>query len=148
LKGEIESAFYYYWLALKESNNDLSIIGKYGQMAIIIGNYQEALDAFKQILVNEPRNDIAWHNCGVAYYGLGKMKKAISHLEKAIKINEDSGESHYILAAIFAELYLLDKALYHLDAAINIEPTFSKRVKNDYAFKDLENKWLFEIIQN
>ena len=110
LLGELEFAYYNYWKAMKEEPKNLDLVGKYGEMAYLIENYQDSLNAFKRICEKEPDNEIAWHNLGLSYYNLGFHDEAISALNVAIGLDSKSADSYYVQATIYAENYLFDDA--------------------------------------
>ncbi|MBQ0105946.1 MAG: tetratricopeptide repeat protein [Armatimonadetes bacterium] len=54
---------------------------------------EEALAAFKNITVSEPKNDLAWTNLGVCYFKLNRYNDASLAYKKALSINPKNTEA-------------------------------------------------------
>ncbi|MCF2143816.1 MAG: tetratricopeptide repeat protein [Candidatus Heimdallarchaeota archaeon] len=145
--GEIEFAFYYYGEALKEApKTPSSLIGKYGQMAYLLEDYDDALAAFKEMVEIDPDNDVAWHNLGLTYYNKGLKAEAIDCLEIAVSLNEKASDSLYVLATIYAEEYQSDNALEALEHALTIDPSLREQASKEESFSTLTNLALFQYL--
>ncbi|MHA1124054.1 MAG: tetratricopeptide repeat protein [Candidatus Heimdallarchaeota archaeon] len=143
LLGEAEYAYYNYWKAMKENPTNLELVGKYGEMAYLIENYQDSLNSFKRICEKEPDNEIAWHNLGLSYYNLGFHDEAISALNVAIGLDPKSADSYYVQATIYAENYLFDDALLSLESAIMLGDHYQIQARNEPSFYGLSDLSLF-----
>lgn len=146
LLGELEHSYYYYWKAMKEEPTNLDLVGKYGEMAYLIENYQDSLNAFKRICEKETDNEIAWHNLGLSYYNLGFHDEALSSLNVALGLDAESAETYYIQATIYAENYLFDDALFALERAILLEPSYREQAQKEQSFYLLSNLSLFKFM--
>ncbi|HUT82612.1 MAG TPA: tetratricopeptide repeat protein [Candidatus Bathyarchaeia archaeon] len=144
--GEIEFAYHYFGEAMKENKNGLEAIGKFGQMAYLLDNYEDALKAFKIIAKFEPENDVAWHNLGLAYYNLGLHDEAIDKLELSLSLNEESADTWYTIATIYAENFLLDDALYTLEKALSIDLSLQENARQEQSFYSLMESNLFKYL--
>ncbi len=143
LLGELEFAYYNYWKAMKEEPKNLDLVGKYGEMAYLIENYQDSLNSFKRICEKEPDNEIAWHNLGLSYYNLGFHDEAISALNVAIGLDSKSADSYYVQATIYAENYLFDDAFLSLERAILLDDQYRIQARNEPSFYGLSDLSLF-----
>jgi len=145
--GEIEFAFYYYDKAVQKAPEiTSSLIGKYGQMAYLLENYEEALTAFQRMVEISPENDIAWHNLGLTNYNLGLIQEAIDHLEIALSLRAKAADTWYVLATIYAEVYQTEKALEALEQALILEPSLREQAANEESFSSLTNLSLFQYL--
>ncbi|NHJ31984.1 MAG: tetratricopeptide repeat protein [Asgard group archaeon] len=144
--AEIEHAYYYYGEAVKENSRNVNAIGKWGQMAYILENYDDALQAFKTITKRESYNEIGWHNLGLTYYNLGFQEEAIKCLETSLTFDEKNADTWYTLATIYAENYLLDDALIALEQAITLDPELSVTARDETSFQTLVDLSLFRYM--
>ncbi len=144
--GEIEHAYYYYGEAVKVNSRNLNAIGKWGQMAYILENYEDALTAFKDITKRESYNEIGWHNLGLTYYNLGFQEEAIKCLETSLTFDDKSADTWYTLATIYADNYLLDDVLYALEQALTLDPELKETARDEQSFYSLLDLSLFRYM--
>ena len=136
--GEIEHAYHYYGKASKANSWNLNALGKWGQMAYILENYDDALSSFETITKRESYNEIAWHNLGLTNYNLGFQEEAIKCLENA--------DTWYTLATIYAENSLLDKALFALEQALTLDSELKETARDEQSFHSLMDLSLFKYL--
>lgn len=67
------------------------------------GMIEEAIDAYKQALTKDPKNDKIHYNLAVAYLNTNKKKKALDHLLKAIEINPEFEKAHVLIKKLTQE---------------------------------------------
>ena len=146
LLGEMEQAYHYYEKVQRISENNLEIIGKYGEIAYLLENYNDALGAFRIIVNREPYNEIAWHNLALSYYNLGLHDEAIECLEKSLEIDDESADSWYTLASIYSENYLVNDALFTLERALSLDATLINKAKKEQSFYPLMESKLFQYL--
>ncbi len=146
LIGEIEHAFYYYGKAVEINPDSLNAIGKYGQMAYVLENFEDALDAFKLLTEREPYNEIAWHNLGLTYYNLGYHDQALESMEHSSTLDDESAETWYTLATIYSEEYNFSEALIALEKALLIDPSLQENARKDQSFYSLKDLSLFRFM--
>ncbi|MGC9780856.1 MAG: tetratricopeptide repeat protein [Candidatus Heimdallarchaeota archaeon] len=146
LIGEIEHAFHYYGKAIEINPDSLNAIGKYGQMAYVLENFEDALDAFKLLAEREPYNEIAWHNLGLTYYNLGYHDQALECLEHSSTLDDESAETWYTLATIFSEEYNFNEALIALEKALLIDPSLQENARKEQSFYSLKDLSLFRFM--
>ena len=143
LLGELEYAYYNYWKAMKDNPTNLDLVGKYGEMAYLLENYQDSLNAFKRICEQEPDNEISWHNLGLSYYNLGFHDEAISSLNVASGLDSNGADTWYVQATIYAENYLFDDAFLALEQAILLDEYYRIQARNEPSFYSLSDLSLF-----
>lgn len=85
------------------------------------GYYNEAIEAYSQVLEDEYISADIYYNMGNAYFKLKKTAYAILYYEKALLINPGHEEAHHNLE--LANAYIMDK----IDVIPDI---FLKRLKN------------------
>ena len=56
-------------------------------LSVILGKFDEALEAFEKAIETDPQYAPAWSNKGVLSRKLGKFDEALKAFEKAIEIN-------------------------------------------------------------
>ena len=62
-----------------------------------LGEFQEAICAGQRAIALDSHSNVAWHNMGEAYMGIGRCGEAIPCFEKALEIVPGSAESHFQL---------------------------------------------------
>jgi protein O-GlcNAc transferase len=146
--GEIEHAYHYYGEAMEAKPSNLTALGKYGQMAYMIENYEDALKAFKYLSKKESHNEIAWHNLGLTYYNMGFHEEAIDCLLLSVSVEDESADTWYTLATIYSENYLLDDALFALEKALSLDETLREAAAQEESFYSLSGSNLFRFLIN
>lgn len=144
--GELEHAYYHFGEAIKHSPSNLEILSKYGQIAYMIDNFKDAVEAFEQICELEPDNEIALHNLALSYYNLGYHNEALQYLETSLDLNEDSAETWYAIATIYSENYLINDALNALDKALTLDPSLISDARKEESFYSLTESKLFQYM--
>lgn len=89
------------------------------------GWYDEAINEFKEALRLKPHFSDAMNNLGNAYRGKGWYDQAIEVFKKTLELNPELAIPHLNLALVY--LYQKkdnQKALYHFERALEIEPQF------------------------
>lgn len=65
------------------------------------------------------------NNLAMAYNDEGKNRLAKRHYLKAIKLNDSYPQTHYNLARLYLIENNIDKAIFHLERSLEIDPSFS-----------------------
>lgn len=63
------------------------------------GNFERAVEFFRQALEASPDDPIVWNNLGCAYYRQGKYKEAQPCFERAVQLDSSFGRAWLNLAA-------------------------------------------------
>ena len=94
------------------------------------GEYEEAAEAFKRFLSVFPYFPNVHHLLGVVYASQKQFDKAIAEFEFEIRINPSHAFAHLNLGQIYwYEFQNRQRALYHLKAALVLDPFFPKRTE-------------------
>ncbi len=97
--------------------------------------FQEAAQAFGDIIKDEPKNGRAWYFMGMSLHSLGQWEQAISAFEKNVAI-ANNPSSMYNIACEYSQLNQTDKAFEWLEKALTNGAAFSTNIETD---TDLEN---------
>jgi serine/threonine protein kinase/tetratricopeptide (TPR) repeat protein len=89
-----------------DNQNDL------GAAYLEFGEYQKALDCFRQVIKIDPDNYLAHMNTGVAYFGLARYDESIAEFNVALKLKPD--------ADLYSNLGTASFYLKRYDDAINL----------------------------
>ena len=87
--------------------------------------YDDALVAFRKVLMREPANALARVNVGYVCLRKGMLADAIEHLSRAIRLNNDRRATMYAnfyLGLVYIERSMLDEAQSFLKKAISLGP--------------------------
>ena len=71
-------------------------------------------------------NSIAHYGLGMAYDQQGKLNKAVSHYNKALKINPNYAQAHHNLGTVLIRQDNMKAAIYHFNRALQLNPNYSK----------------------
>ena len=145
LSGEYDEAKSFLNKALKinlnptPKNNILlsSIYQTFGRINYDTGRYDEALSdllksmtyALKELSDDNTYLDQLYNETGIVYMGKGNYYEALKYLQKALSLNvkknsdnihPDQVRIHFNIGAVYANLGLKDKALFHTQKTINM----------------------------
>ncbi len=85
--------------------------------------FENAVKAYKKILVKNPKDDVSHFNLGRAYNKLNDDKEAEKSLRQAVKLKPDDSEYQTELGAILIKLAQYDEAVSALKKAIKLDET-------------------------
>ena len=89
------------------------------------GNYQEAIDAFQNILRLETEAYPAYHFLGYARGKTGNLKGEIEYYRKAVKLNPDYPQIYCSFGAAYWRMGKEKKALESFKQAVSLANDFS-----------------------
>ncbi len=107
LKAQPQSASA--WFALGEADGNL-------------GQYAQAIEAYRQGLQINPQDADAWNNLGADYDGAGQYAKAIDAERQALQINPQDAHAWYVLGLAYGVAGQWAQAISALDQALQINP--------------------------
>ncbi len=148
LLGELEHAYHYYRKVYQITKANLELVGKFGEIAYLLENYADSLEAFEIICEKEPHNEVGWHNLSLSYYNLGLHDEAITSLERSIALDKDSVDSWYTLALVYSENYLVNEALFALEKALTLNSDLISQARTEQSFYSLMDSKLFQFLIN
>jgi len=83
----------------------------------------EAILAFHQVLLLDPRSALAHYNLGVLYERRGEAAGAIREYQAAVALDPTMAIAHNNLGILYAESGDRDQALRHFEEAVRLQPT-------------------------
>lgn len=83
--------------------------------------FDNAIKAYKKILVKNPKDDVALFNLGRSYNKLNQDEEAEKALSEAVKLKPEDAEYQTELGAIFIKLAHYEEAVNALKKALKIE---------------------------
>ncbi|MBA7497843.1 Cell division coordinator CpoB [subsurface metagenome] len=87
-----------------------------------LGNYNKAIEAYKQAIRIDPDDAPTYYNLGLAYDQLGLYKDAIEANKQAIRIDPDYANAYYNLGIAYKKHGLYKDAIEAFKQAIHINP--------------------------
>ena len=108
------SLYFYFWYIG---------IGNVGRTYYVDGEYEKAINAFKEEIRNKPSSE-AYFNLGLSYGKLGQIEKEIEAYKKAIELKPNIPSTHYNLGYAYNMSGDKNKAIDELKGAI--------RLRNNY----------------
>jgi tetratricopeptide (TPR) repeat protein len=93
-----------------------------GLQAYMSGNYELAVNEFKESVISNPLNPSPYSNIGYVYYDMGNLNIAYNAQRKALDIDPDFANAHYGLALIYKRRGDIQNEKKHLKEYLRIEP--------------------------
>jgi hypothetical protein len=124
-----------------------SLLDKFGDQADIVARVRTYLAVCDQRLArtpSTPRNSDALYDRGVFEFNRGNTAEAIESFEKALKVEPRADHVFYSLAAAYARLNNVAKALEALRHAIGIRPAHRSHARRDLDFAGLRSDESFQ----
>lgn len=92
--------------------------------------WQNEYTFWTAILRKQPQNYDAHNNLGNYFYKQGKLDRAISELEEAVRLKKNYPEGHNSLGTMYIDKELIDKAIAEYVEAIKYKPVFPQAYYN------------------
>lgn len=86
------------------------------------GENQKALEFFKEAIVKDPQNTMAWNGLGYCHVGMNNPQAAIEAYQQAIKTNPDDVTLYFILGDYYIKLGQYQKAIESYQQVLRIRP--------------------------
>ncbi|MDZ7260794.1 MAG: tetratricopeptide repeat protein [candidate division KSB1 bacterium] len=108
------------WIATETEKQETWIVDKLqtGIQYARQGNYQQAMEEFRKILVTHPDHALALHNLALMHYQVGDPHQAIETLQKALRIDIEFPEAHNSLGILYFQMGNYTEALKEFKKAI------------------------------
>lgn len=81
-----------------------------------------AITYFEKLAGHQPEKASNWFHLGRSYGQKEMFTEAVESIEKALSIDPDMVEAHFILVAFLLSLGRTDEATYHCDRALELDP--------------------------
>ncbi|MDP2208038.1 MAG: tetratricopeptide repeat protein [Bacteroidota bacterium] len=101
-------------------------ISNLGRKYYVAGEYDKAIDAFKEEIIKNPSSAEAHFNLGLAYGKTGQHNKEIAAYEEAVKFNPKRPELHFNLGTVYDDIGNKQQAISVLNEAIRLRPEYLK----------------------
>ncbi len=101
-------------------------ISNQGRKYYLAGDYDKAIEAFKEEINNNHFSAETYFNLGCAYGKLGKHDNEIAAYEEAIKLDPKRPELYFNLGTVLNNIGEKDKAIETLKEAILLRPEYLK----------------------
>ena len=120
------------------------------------GKFKEAVNVYKKALEKHPDSYEMYYNIAIIELEVGEYEEAKAAFKKAGKML-NSGvygpKAYYKIAVIYALKKEYEKSMASLEYAIELDPKYIKKVREEYAFVNMKNmidKYLIdkEILEN
>ena len=108
-----------------------------------LNHHEQALEAFENAIVLEPRRSDFYNGMGLAYYRQNHLDEALFIFHKATKIDPGDAIARYNMACIFSRLNQTEQALLALKEAISLDPRLIDNAKHDTDFKNIKSTHSF-----
>ena len=86
------------------------------------GEFEKAIEAYKQAIKLRPDSQESYYHLGMAYSSMGRYKEAIEAYNNAIRIKPDYAAAYYNLGHAHSNLNQYDKAIRVFRQAIQYDP--------------------------
>ena len=107
-------------LELKPDSNNLN--HELAKIYLKTKNYTQALDILYSLESKVKKKSILYKDIGLAYFGMGKLEKALDFSTKALNQNQTYIEAQFLKAKTLRELEKYDEALVVFDEILSKEP--------------------------
>lgn len=97
-----------------------------GRIALLKGQYNKALILFRRAIEIDPGTPGIHFRIAKAHVFLGKLKDAVSELQKDIELFPEASQSYSLLGETYLQLKEYQKAKENFEAAIRIKPDYTK----------------------
>ncbi len=116
--GHPEESIKFFTKAEKNGCNPVTVFLSRGVALINIGQFEDSIDDFNNVLAVDTDNDRALYYRGVAHLLQGEFIEAIDDLSSSIMFNHDSGATFLARGLAHAELDHLEQSLRDLKIAV------------------------------
>ncbi len=89
------------------------------------GEYDQAIQAWREAIRLKPDDAEAWHNLGVTYRNLQQHDQALQAYREAIRLKPDLAEAWNNLGNTYGKLQQNDQAIRALREAIRLQPDYA-----------------------
>jgi tetratricopeptide (TPR) repeat protein len=94
------------------------------------GQYDKAVEAFRQAIKLEPNGAAGYHGLGRAFLNMGRSSDALEPALTAVRLDADNPNTHFTLGLVYANLRRRDEALAELRTARRLNPN-DARIHNE-----------------
>jgi tetratricopeptide (TPR) repeat protein len=111
------SAYFFFWY-IGVSNE--------GRKFYVAGEYEKAIESFKEEIIENPSSAEAYFNLGLAYGKIGQQDKEIEAYQESIRLEPNKPNAYLNLGRALDDKGDKDKAVEVLKQAITLKPDYLK----------------------
>lgn len=111
---------------LRELQTGKQFFWALGTVALSEGKFEEAAEAFREMVAADPAEPIAHMDLGTALLQLGDVGGALTEYQEALQLSSGNPRLHYNLGLAYTLQKAQTKALEHYRTAVDLDPGFEK----------------------
>jgi tetratricopeptide (TPR) repeat protein len=115
-EGDVDGAESGYRRAIESDRTYLEAYLNLGCLLSEGGRYDEAIEVWRQALLEKPDHHLLHFNLGVALEDLGRLEQALIAYRRSIELKHDFADAHFNAARIHEELGQQTHAIRHYNA--------------------------------
>lgn len=100
------------------------------------GEYKKAIQAFENVLKENPSHALAYSNMGYSYRKLKQHDKAIGLYTKALMLDPKLAEAHEYIGEAYLEMGNIAEAKQHLTILEQLDPKLAEELRAEIARYD------------
>ena len=112
-----------------------------GEVLVELEDWDNAINAFKNVLKNDPNDSNCYFNLGLCYYHKDETKMASDNFQRAIELNPDDFYAHFYLGNIYQQNGLTNFAADCYKKVLEISPDYSWAYYNLAAISASNNNY-------
>lgn len=137
--GRLDDAIEKYDEVLSSDQNNLDALANKGQAMMTKGDEDFALELFSKCLSLDPNNIPILTEQGLIFQKKGMMDKAIANCDKIIKLEPNNALAYYNRSCFNCNINKIEKALYDLEKAVELDSGFKELAKKDEDFDEIRD---------
>jgi tetratricopeptide (TPR) repeat protein len=106
------------------------ILSQVAQDAMESGDYQRALEAYRQLSSLMPDDPLVWSDVGELYLHLKQIDNALAACQKALRLGPDLADSWSCMGDVYASMRQLPQAEEALKKAVDLDPREGAQLVN------------------
>ena len=114
----------------KKRKFDALLLFQQANFLLLLGQFDQAIQAYSGIINRNPNFDGAHNNRGNAYVGIGKYDKAIADYDRAVELKPDDADAYNNRGIAYDAQGKYDKAIVDYDMAIALNPENANAYNN------------------
>ena len=139
-EGQFEEAFKHFQLTLKQNPSNREALNNMALLYIKLKAYEKALPVLKEAISRNPGSPELHLNLGIAFFNLGKIGEAIDEYHKALALDPAHIDAHFNIAAAYLLLPAKkDKAIYHFNQVLRLNPNYKNKAAVEGTLAKLKN---------
>lgn len=108
--------------ALKKYPDDLNLKLNYSIALSTLGDSEKAIEILTQIINNNPKCVFAYISMSKIYYKESSYEKALENAKKAVFIEQENEDAHFVIGCSLLKLGRNDEAVIEIQKVIEINP--------------------------